>query len=718
MKTTPAVFKRLPASHARNLLVAYLVATFLGSVLLGTLGPDQPIGHAYIGPGAGIALLGSFLAVFLSFLSALLFLFTWPVRILWRSFRSGRALARAKAKRVVILGLDGMEPQLTEQYLKEGRLPNLARLKAQGSYRKLATTCPPLSPVAWSSFATGANPGKHNIFDFIARNPADYRPAQSSVRISQPRRKLKLGKLVIPLSKQHITALRRSKPFWTVLGEAGIFSAILRVPITFPPDRFRGVQLSAMCVPDLRGTHSMFSYYSEHQGESGSTTDGEVGGDVIRIERREQAVHSFLRGPKNTLRADQEELRLPFRIEQCNSTLRLHISGQKVDLEPGRYTDWVRVGFPVLGRLKCHGLCRFYLKRFEPPFEMYCTPVQIDPAHPVMPISHPRSYATYLSRLTGDYATAGLAEDTWALSEKRIDEDAFLEQSYDIHDERQRMFFDAIKRVPRGLVTCVFDAPDRIQHMFWRFIDPKHPALDNGHRHTHEHVIREMYVKMDDLVGRTMQAVDHKTVLFVMSDHGFKPFRRGVDLNAWLLQNGYLKLKVNSKIPSQTYLADVDWSGTRAYALGLAGIYLNLEGREAEGTVTADQAGPLVSEICQKLGDLVDSEHNEKAIEQAMPREQVYSGPYTTAAPDIVVGYNVGYRVSWDAAIGKCGPKVISDNTKAWSGDHCIHPALVPGILFCNRPIRDEANIMDMAPTALKLLGVRVPAYMDGKSLL
>jgi hypothetical protein len=134
---------------------------------------------AYIGPGAGIALVGSFLAVLSAMISAMMVIASWPVRRIWRAVRGRKALLRAEVRRVVILGLDGLEPSLTEEFLEEGILPNLAKLKELGSYRRLGTTCPPLSPVAWSSFTTGTNPGKHNIFDFISRDPSSYQPTMS-----------------------------------------------------------------------------------------------------------------------------------------------------------------------------------------------------------------------------------------------------------------------------------------------------------------------------------------------------------------------------------------------------------------------------------------------------------------------------------------------------------------------------------------------------------
>jgi predicted AlkP superfamily phosphohydrolase/phosphomutase len=718
--------RRRPAARftARHkALGSILLAVAFAGLMLWAPGEPRPlpIQQAYIGPGAGIALVGSFLAVLGALFSAMLALLFWPIRWIWRALRNRRALARAKTKRVVILGLDGLDPELVDEFLSLGLLPNLAGLKEEGSYIRLGTTWPPLSPVAWSSFSTGTNPGKHNIFDFISRNKADYLPAISSVRIGPPRREIRIGRYRIPLSAPPITGLRKSKPFWNVLGEAGIFSSILRVPITFPPDRFRGVQLSAMCVPDLRGTQGTFTFFSE-TGTAGATADGDVGGQRVIVERAGNTITGRIPGPINPLRVDAPETELRFRVIRADGEAAiLHIDGQQVRLPPDRFTDWVRVSFRMGMGVKVHGVCRFLLKQFEP-FEMYCTPANIDPDRPVMPISHPKVFSIYLAKLLGTYSTLGLAEDTWSLSEGINTEEEFLAQAYDIHAERERMFFDSLRRVPRGVVTCVFDGPDRIQHMFWRFLEDGHPALNgNGkQREAHRNTIREMYVRMDDLVGRTRRMVGQDTALFVMSDHGFKSFHRGVDLNAWLREHGYLALKNDAPSSDRTYLGEVDWNRTRAYAIGLAGIYINQQGREAQGIVPpGEPKRRLVQELCEQLTGLRDEARGEEAIHEAVASEAVYRGPYVAEAPDLIIGYNVGYRVSWESAVGKCGPKVISDNTKAWSGDHCIHPRLVPGILFSNLKLTDRpANIVDLAPTTLDLLGVDTPAYMEGSSLL
>jgi predicted AlkP superfamily phosphohydrolase/phosphomutase len=677
---------------------------------------DGQVSQAYIGPGAGIAVLGSFLAVLLAMLSALGVMVRWPIMWVWRTVRGRRALAHAKVKRVVVVGLDGLEPTLTEQFLDQGLLPNLELLRQSGTFRRLGTTCPPLSPVAWSSFSTGTNPGKHGIFDFIARNPADYQPRISSVRIEPGQRSVRLGPFVLPLSRPTITALRKSKPFWVVLGEAGVFSAVLRVPITFPPDKFHGVLLSAMSVPDLRGSQGTFTSFSEITPEA----DSDLFANHVPIQRLGNTVQAYLPGPANSFQADRRQTQLPLKIvKKANGDVHLFIGSERIVLPIGAFTPWVNVAFRLAPGLKVHGICRFLLASFDPPFQMYCTPVQIDPRKPVMPISHPPVYATYLASLLGPFATLGIAEDTSALSQGVLTEAQFLTQTYDIHDERQAMLHDALRRVRRGMVTCVFDAPDRIQHMFWRFIDANHPAAGD-HTEPHQHAIRDMYVKMDQTVGKVMAKLDDQTALFVISDHGFKPFRRGVDLNAWLLANGYLFLKDGKSSSNADYLTDVDWSRTKAYALGLAGIYINQAQREGSGIVQAGrQKDELIVELTEKLTGLIDPDTGQVAIHEAIPREKAYAGPYVDAACDLIVGYDVGYRVSWHAAVGKTGTQVFSDNTKPWSGDHCLHASRVPGVLFSNRRLPDaEANIIDLAPTVLELLGVPIPAYMDGRSLL
>ena len=670
--------------------------------------------HAYIGPGAGFALAGSFLAVFAAIASALLLLLTWPVRLLWRAVFRRRPPARSRVKRVVILGLDGLDYGLTSKLLDEGKLPHLASLRDRGCFRPLGSTLPPISPVAWSSFQTGVNPGKHNIFDFLTPDLHTYQPKLSSVEIRPPRRSLRVGKLQIPLGKADVRLLRKSKPFWNVLGEYGIFNCILRVPITFPAEKLRGVQLSAMCVPDLRGTQGMFTHYTTRPREEGEKT----GGEVHTVVREGNLIRAELVGPPHPLDPARGHLKLTFELVitgEGRATLK--IDGQTHQLVSQQYTDWVRVRFRVMPGMSVTGVCKFLLLRTTPHLELYVTPINIDPESPVMPIGYPSVYPVYLAKRQGAYATLGLAEDTWALNEHILSDEHFLKQCVDFDREREAMFFDSLDKVREGVCVCVFDGTDRMQHMFWRYLDEDHPARPKEVPEPFRQVIEDLYRRMDDLVGRTVaKCRDEGTMLMVLSDHGFNTFRRGIDLNRWLEENGYLV--VDDARRQEEHLAGVDWSKTRAFALGLTGIFINIKDKYAQGMVPADEADALRQEIAQRLMTLVDSQTGAKAVKRAYVAQHAYRGPYKDAAPDVIVGYDRGYRVSWEAAIGKTTRQIFHDNTKAWSGDHCVDPSVVPGVLFCDRPIETEnPRLLDIGPTVLDLFGVEVPDYMDGKPL-
>jgi predicted AlkP superfamily phosphohydrolase/phosphomutase len=647
----------------------------------------------YIGPGAGFAFVGSLLTLLTSLFITAGSILSWPVRILWMMARGRKGFRNAKVKKLVFLGLDGFDPGLAERFMAEGKLPNLSRLAEDGSYRRLRTTFPALSPVAWSTFATGVNPAKHNIFDFLNRDLRSYTPELSSSRVSPPRRIVRLGRWTIPLSRPVVELRRKSTPFWKILGEHAIGSTILRVPITFPPDDFNGRMLSAMSTPDLRGTQGSFSSFSTRTEEF--TSDG---GSRYPLTPVDGGLSGVLEGP--------EKVTTAFRIVGGM----LEISNGRYPLQLGEYTPWIRVAFRKGPGLSVQGIVRFLLTETGAETSVYATPVQIDPENPALPISRPSYYAAYLSKLLGPFATVGMAEDTWALNEGVIDEDSFLEQAEGIKQERERMFFSALDRTRRGTVACVFDTTDRVQHMFYRYLDQRVTGRHAG-------VIEALYRDMDRLVGETLKYVDENTALFVLSDHGFCAFRRGVNLNTWLLQNGYLTLR-DGATTSEKYFDGVDWSRTRAYTLGLGGLYLNLAGRESGGTVSAHEAEALKRELVEKLTTLRDTDTGEVAIRNVYTSSELYRGPYLDAAPDLIVGYADGYRTSWDAAVGRIAATVFEDNNKAWSGDHCVDPVLVPGVLFSNRRLdAADPGIEDMAPTALWLFGIPRPVWMEGNSV-
>jgi predicted AlkP superfamily phosphohydrolase/phosphomutase len=674
--------------------------------------------HAYVGPGAGIALFGSFFIVFATILLAGVILLVLPFRLLFRWFRF-RSNPKPLVPRVIVVGFDGQDTRVTERLMAEGRMPNFSRLADMGCYRRLTTTYPSITPVAWSSFSTGANPGKHNIFDFLDRDPRTYLPRLSSAYIGSIERFLKLGKFRIPLAKPEIRLLRKSKPFWKILGENNIWSTILRVPITFPPEKFYGAQLGAMCIPDLLGTQGTFMLFTTRSASEGFQEGG------IRCDLDPGGSGTFsgaINGPENVLIDGNPPLTIPFTLTLNgeNRTARLECRGSDpMDLELGVLSGWLKLEFPVVPGMKATGNTRVMLTEMGDVVSLYMAPINIEPGKPAMPISHPGYYSTYLEKKIGPYATLGLAEDTWALNEKVTDDRAFWEQTQDVEDERERMFFAALDRLRKGCLVTVFDATDRIQHMYWRYTEDGHPAAEGLNPGEYADAIDKHYQRNDAMLGRILARLRDDDLLFVLSDHGFTSFRRGVNLNAWLLREGYLHLKEGAD-GAGNWLQDVDWSRTRAYAVGLVGLFLNIEGRENHGIVAkGDEAAALKAEIIAKLSGLRDEEKSEIGINEVFDADALYSGPYKGNAPDLLVGYNHGYRISWDCASGKVAGPVFDDNVKAWSGDHIVDPRLVPGILLSNRTIdRDDPHIVDMAPTILSAFGLRKAPHMEGSPLI
>lgn len=714
------VAKPTEAPGSGSLDEVFLVRTNFGvRVRLLTLAAALLIGatpaQAYIGPGAGIALVSSFGLIFFTIILAIFSVLIWPFRTLWRMLRR-RNLARPWVRRLIIVGFDGQDAAVTERLLAEGKLPNYAKLAEQGCYRRLRTTHPAISPVAWSSFGTGVEPAKHRIYDFLERDKQTYLPVLSSTRIGTVTRFLSLGRWRIPLQKPELRLLRASQAFWSILGKQNIWSTVLRVPITFPPEKFYGAQLSAMCTPDLLGSQGTFFLFTTRP----SGERFKEGGVRVPLTRNGAGYSAKLDGPENSFLKDATPLSLPLalRTDPAANKAVVTIDDKEVSLIPGQLSDWVGVAFRAAPGVKVHAICRMMLTEMAEHVSLYLTPLNIDPDNPAMPISHPSFYATYLAKRIGPYATLGLAEDTWALNEGVIDDATFLKMAQDIDHERQEMFLTSLGRLRSGTLTCVFDATDRIQHMFWRYVDDGHPAARGRDAGPFKDAIEKQYLRNDAFLGRVVGLLKKGDMLMVVSDHGFQSFRRGVNLNAWFLANGYLKLKAGAEGKAE-WLTEVDWSATRAYALGLSGIYLNVKGREAQGIVEpGDEVNSLKAELVRKLSGLVDEDRAVVGINEVFNTASLYQGPYIGESPDMLIGYNAGYRASWDCATGVVAGPVFEDNVKAWSGDHVIDPRLVPGILFCSHPVdADDPGLIDIAPTVLRLFGLAPPPHMDGQPL-
>jgi len=678
--------------------------------------------HAYIGPGAGFAFVGSVLVLLVTFALALSIILTWPIRLVYRLIRVGNPYKAAMAKRVVILGLDGMDPGIATKLMREGRLPNFQKLAEHGVFRPLDTSVPSMSPVAWSTFSTGADASHHCIYDFLTRDPCTYAPVLSSTEIRSAKKVLNIGRYLLPLEKPRIKLLQKSQHFWKLLGEKHIFSIIQRVPITFPPTPFKnGLLLSGMCVPDLRGSQGTFSFFStDSEGGNARFT----GGEQTVLRRKSNVIRSRIVGPDHSMLASGGRMTLAFTLTVAadERSARMEIEGvDAFTLELGQYSEWIELGFKAAPGVTVRGIAKFYLISVEPHVNLYMTPIHIDPENPAMPISHPQVYAIYLAKKQGKFATLGLAEDTWSLNNRVVDERVFFEQAMFIQEEREKMFLDAVKQSKRGLVTTVFDTTDRVQHMFYRYLDPTHPANAGKDTEEWKDAIARVYESADDLLGKVWHLVDDPdTVFMVISDHGFTNFRRGVNINSWLRDNGYLFLKDEGEQTSGEYFDGVDWTRTRAFALGLTGVFINRKGREESGIVAeGSEYRQLVQELAQKLGQLIDPASGESCVRRVVVSQQFFQGPYRFDAPDLLVGWEGGYRNSWECATGQVAEEVFSDNTRSWSGDHCVDPSIVPGVLFCNRAITDEKpRLVDVPATVMRLFGQEIPGYMQGRMIL
>ena len=631
---------------------------------------------------------------------------------------TGRARS---ANKMIVLGLDGMDPVLTKRWIDEGRLPAFRKLLFQGGdFRPLRTSLPPQTPVAWSNFTTGMDPGGHGIFDFFNRDPKTYIPIFSATETSGATKTIRLGKTVIPLSGGQIRNLRKGKAFWQVLEEAGVPATVFKMPSNYPPVESKQRTLSGMNTPDLKGSYGFFRYYTNEATAVIQEAGG--GGEVHEVAVIGNRVEAELPGPVNTFRTDAPEATIPFQvfIDPANAVAKIVIQGQEFILKEKEWSSWKHVSFSLVPTQSVHGICLFYLKKVRPKFKLYVSPINMDPARPALPISTPESYAKELERRFGPYFTKGLPADTSALVNGVLDEEEFLTLDNMVYEESMAMLEYELDRFDEGLLFYYFSNADQRQHMFWRLVDPGHPAYDEKLAARYGDVIARTYVEMDRALDLALKKADKDTVVLVMSDHGFNTFRRGFNLNTWLLREGYHRLKKPWKQEESQFFDNSDWAKTRAYGMGLNSLYINERGREGEGTVAP---GPdkdnLVREITQKLEALIDPKTGERAVLRAFISKDTYRGKNLEMAPDIVLGFNQGYRISWQSPLGGFPREVFEDNASKWSGDHMSAPDILPGIVFANRKIAAEAPALhDVTSTVLGVFGVETPAEMIGKNIL
>ncbi|MBU4252074.1 MAG: alkaline phosphatase family protein [Candidatus Omnitrophica bacterium] len=604
--------------------------------------------------------------------------------------------------KVIVLGIDAMDPNITEQLIQKGRLPNLSYLKTQGSFSRLITTIPAESVVAWTSFSTGVKPGNHGIFDFVMRDPTNYFLY------------LSLNEISATPKGPVIRIRRKARTFWDILSKMNIPCSIYFCPNTFPPDKISGKMLSGMGVPDISGTMGKFAFYTT---KTLSGEDADSRGRIIQVKFKDSLAETKIYGPRVSSGNAVTESTIPFKavLTQDKSGVFLEFQGNRFLLRPQEWSDWKRIYFKISPFRKTYGILKFYLKSIEPDFELYLSPINFDPQRSVFPISYPKDYSSKLARTAGLYYTQGMPHDTWALTEGRIDEKAFLEHVDENLREKEKILKTEMREYRNGLFFFYLDTLDAVQHMFWRYIDPRHPLYENNP--SYKDTIYKYYERIDRIIGEVLRNLDKDTTLIILSDHGFNSFRKSVHLNRWLLENGFLFL-TEGKNEGKEFFDDIDWFRTKAYALGFGGIYLNRVGREGHGIVNSPEVAQIKDAISKKLKAWRDVQTQEEVVKNVYTKEEVFDGSCIDDAPDLFVGFNAGYRASWQTALGGVPNLLIEDNKRKWSGDHLIDPELVPGVIFINKKVElKQPSIIDIVPTILNLFNIPKPKEMQGKIL-
>jgi len=469
---------------------------------------------------------------------------------------------------------------------------------------------------------------------------------------------MNLGKYVIPLSSGEVILKREGKAFWEILEENGVPAVIFKAPSNFPPLECKSKTISGMGTPDILGSYGTFTYWTEDLSE---LKDDVTGGRIYDIEVIDNSLLLSLQGPPNSFLRDRTPIELPVTVyvDPENPVAQITLSGERVILKEGEWSEWVRIEMPMNFFKSVPGIVRFYLKSVRPDFKLYASPINIDPLDPALPISTPVGYAAQIAEDTGLFYTQGMPEDTKALSHEVFSDKEFVQQSKLVLGERLKQYYWQLEHFEEGLLYFYFCSLDQNTHMFWRNHDPKHQLYDEESVRKNGDVVENLYIEMDRMLGETFEKIDDETTLIVMSDHGFAPFYKNFKLNTWLRENGYASLENPMQQDQVEFLMGVDWSSTKSYALGFNALYLNLRGREINGIVNQMEKNMLLEELVNKLEQIRDPENGKRVITHAYRTDRIYQGPYKDLAPDIIVGYNRGYRGSDETALGKFPDEII-----------------------------------------------------------
>ena len=633
----------------------------------------------------------------------------------------------ADAKRMIVFGFDGLDPDVLEKYIEQGRLPNLAAMAKQGQFEPLGTSIPPQSPVAWSNFITGMDAGGHGIFDFLHRDTETMFPYLSTSKPSDAKEPFALGKYLIPtgtidggyVSVGGYDMLRYGKPFWETLEENGVPCMIVRMPANFPVTGTASFELSGMSTPDVRGTYGTFSYWTNDPEERGMKIGG---GNVYGVRVRRNKVSAKFEGPSdafvNPKKSDGTTRRVPkstceftVHVDPDEPYVMIDIDGQQVVLKEGEWSPWVGFNLSMSLYQKIPVQAIFYLKEVRPNFKLYASPMNFDSMNPAIPLEHPKGFAKSIAENAGRFYTQGFPEDTKALEKGILSQDQFLEQAAIAGDELLDQFPYVLDRweqefgTDNGFLFYYTGNLDQISHMMYQHSDPEHPQWTPDQAGKYGDMAGEILERLDDLVGMTRERVGPDVPIVIMSDHGFASWRRAVNLNNWLVENGYLTLKSDR---SNEYLLNTDWAKTKAYGLGINGIYINERGREKNGIVDPADKRALLEELAAQLVNIKDPENGQYAITKVYISEDAFHDEgQMQVGPDLIIGYAKHYRCANAAAGGDLSDEMFADNMDPWGADHCMDHTVVEGTLLSSHPLAEKApNLQSLAHAILAEFGI------------
>ena len=628
------------------------------------------------------------------------------------AINSLKFIGNPKYKRVILLGMDGLDPKLLSHLMSKGQLPSFSRLGRMGDYSPLATSNPAQSPVAWASIATGNDPGYHGIFDFLNRRVTDHMPELAIFKVNS-------GNFLGRRESMFLPAMEGNS-FWDYTSANNVPSTILRWPVTFQPKKNEAKLYAGLGVPDLNGRFGTYSYYT-----TARVPDDAKGAEkVTRVRLRGNRIKTEIAGPNvsGIASGDQAKTELNITLLQDKSAVKVEAGGKTMTISRKKWSGWFEIDFKVGMMKTVSGIVKFYLNEVAPDFEMYMTAIQINPKDPAFVITNPDNYIKELSGDLGHFYTLGISEDTKALSEGRLDEEAFIAMCDEITNEQEDMLWNELNKFKAGVFAFNFFSTDRIQHMFWSTRVNGHPLYTDAYARRYGHVIDGYYIRMDRILGELMKNLDSSTALIAFSDHGFSTLRRTININTWLAEKGFMKLK--RKVDKHDkeggpLFQHVDWNQTYAYSLGFGSIYINMKGREKYGVVDPGAgARSVMDKISQELMALKDPKYGKSSVMNVYRSDTIYSGSNMDKSPDLVVGFQNGYRASWQTAIGGAPLGVFHDNLEKWSGDHIMDPSIVPGIVLTNFKTNVvKPGLMDIAPTVLSCFGMS-SSDMKGKALL